>query len=107
MTMKITKTAITIIILIIWAVFSIGYIGWNSWNNFKMTQMQNAYIQGEQQSIIAVATEANKCAQTGVPLNVGTDKDGKQVTVTIVGVSCLQQAQAAAKTPAASTTPAK
>jgi len=109
MTMKITKTTITMIVLIVWAVFSIGYIGWNSWNNFKMTQMQNAFIQGEQQSIIAVANEANKCAQTGVPLNIGNDSSGKPQTVTIVSVACLQQAQAAAQTPAAgaATTPAK
>ena len=101
-------------VLIVWAVFSIGYIAWNSWNNFKLNQMRTAATQGYQQGIIDVATAANKCEQTGVPLNVGTDKDGKAITVTIVGVSCLQQAQAAAKaetsaTPAASqtTTPKK
>jgi len=105
MIMKITKTTISMIVLIVWAVFSIGYIGWNSWNNFKMTQMQNAYLQGQQQTILAIGTEANKCAQSGVPLNLGNDKDGKPQSVTLVSVACLQQAQAAAQTPAA-TTPA-
>jgi hypothetical protein len=100
--MKITKTSIVLIILIVWAVFSIGYIGWNSWNNFKVKQMTVAANQGYSQAIVDVATAAEKCASGGVPLNVGTDKDGKAVTVTIVGVSCLQQAAAA---PAA-TTPA-
>ncbi len=103
--MKITKTAIALIVLIVWAVFSIGYIGWNSWNNFKTNQMKIAANQGYSQAIMDVATEANKCASTGVPLNVGTDSSGKAVTVTIIGVSCLQQAQGGASTPAA-TTPA-
>jgi predicted negative regulator of RcsB-dependent stress response len=108
--MKITKSAIIMIVLIVWAVFSIGYIGWNSWNNFKLSQMRVAANQGYQQAVIDVAAEANKCANTGVPLNVGTDKDGKQVTVTIVGVSCLQQAQnntPAATTPTTPTAPKK
>jgi predicted negative regulator of RcsB-dependent stress response len=101
--MKITKSFIVMIVLIVWAVFSIAYIGWNNWNNFKLNQMRNAATQGYQQAIVDVAAAANKCEQTGVPLNVGTDKDGKQVTVTIVGVSCLQKAQ---EVPAA-TTPKK
>jgi len=112
--MKITKTSIALILLSLFSAFSIVYISWNTWNNFKLNQMRTAATQGYQQAIIDVATAANKCEQTGVPLNVGTDKDGKAITVTIVGVSCLQQAQAAAKaetsaTPAASqtTTPKK
>lgn len=88
------------IILIVWAVFSIVYIGWNSFNNFKLNQMRNAANQGYQQAIVDVAREANKCANTGVPLNIGTDSSGKPVTVTIVGVSCLQQAQNASSTAA-------
>jgi predicted negative regulator of RcsB-dependent stress response len=103
--MKISKNAIIMIILIIWTVFSIIYIGWSTWNNFKLNQMRTAANQGYQQAIIDVATTANKCESTGVPLNVGTDSSGKAVTVTIVGVSCLQQAQNSATTPAA-TTPA-
>jgi hypothetical protein len=100
--MKITKTAIIMIALIIWAVFSAGYIGWNSWNDFKMTKMQNAFIQGQQQIIFAIAAEAAKCTQTGVPLNLGNDKDGKPQSMTVVSVDCLKQAdaQAAASTPA-------
>jgi predicted negative regulator of RcsB-dependent stress response len=105
--MKITKTAIAIVLLSLFSAFSIVYISWNVWNNFKLNQMRTAATQGYQQAIIDVATAANKCEQTGVPLNVGTDSAGKAQTITIVGVSCLQQAQAAAKTPAASTTPAK
>jgi hypothetical protein len=108
--MKITKNAIVMIVLIVWAVFSIGYIGWNSWNNFKMTKLVNAANQGYSQAIINIATEVNKCASTGVPLNLGNDKDGKPVTVTIVGVSCLQQAQnstPAGTTPTAPTAPKK
>jgi predicted negative regulator of RcsB-dependent stress response len=98
--MKMTKTSIIMIVLIVWAIFSLGYIGWNTWNNFKLGQMRTAATQGYQQAIIDVATEANKCANTGVPLNVGTDSSGKAVTVTIVGTTCLQQAQT---TPAATT----
>jgi hypothetical protein len=104
--MKLSKTAITMIVLIVWAVFSIAYIAWNGVNNFKMNQLRNAANQGYQQAIIDVATAANKCESSGVPLNVGTDSSGKTVTVTIVGVSCLQQAQSAT-TPASSTTPKK
>jgi predicted negative regulator of RcsB-dependent stress response len=100
--MKITKNAILMIVLILWAVFSVAYIGWNSWNNFKLNQMRNAATQGYQQAIIDVAAAANKCEQTGVPLNVGADKDGKTITVTIVGVSCLKQAEAT-PTPATAT----
>lgn len=108
--MKFTKSAITMIVLIVWAIFSLGYIGWNTWNNFKLNQMRLAANQGYQQAIIDVATEANKCANTGVPLNVGTDSAGKTTTVTIVGTSCLQKAQSdatPATTPAAATTPKK
>ena len=103
--MKITKTVVAMIILIVWAVFSIIYIGWMNWNNFKLNQLRSAANTGYQQGIIDVATAANKCESSGVPLNVGTDKDGKPVTVTIVAVSCLQQAQNQAQSPAA-TTPA-
>lgn len=99
--MKFNKTSITIIVLIIWAVFSIGYIGFIKVNDFKLNQLRIAAQQGYQQAIIDVGAEANKCDSKGVPLNVGTDKDGKTVTVTIVGVSCLQQAQTPATTPAA------
>jgi hypothetical protein len=90
--MKINKTSIILIVLIVWAVFSIGYIAMSKWNQFKLEQMQQAYQQGYSQAIINVATEADKCASAGVPLNLGKDKDGKDVTVTIVGVSCLQKA---------------
>jgi len=55
--------------------------------------MRTAATQGYQQAIVDIAATANKCENAGVPLNVGTDKDGKQVTVTIVSVSCLQQAK--------------
>jgi hypothetical protein len=105
--MKITKTAIVMIVLIIWTAFSVFYIAWNSWNNFKMNQLRAAVTQGYQQAIIDVAAAADKCEQTGVPLNVGTDKDGKQVTVTIVGVSCLQKAQADAAASANTAIPKK
>jgi hypothetical protein len=105
MTMKISKTAITMIVLIIWAVFSIGYIVFVQVNQFKANQMAVAARQGYQQAVVDVAAEANKCGESGVPLNVGTDKDGKAVSVVIVGVSCLQQAQEKAAAPAA-TTPA-
>lgn len=103
--MKITKTAIVMIALIVWAVFSVGYIGWNTWTNFKMTKMQQAFDQGKQQIILAIATEAAKCTQTGVPLNLGNDKDGKPQSMTLVSVECLKQASTPAATPAA-TTPA-
>jgi len=98
--MKINKTACTIIVLIIWTVFSIGYICVFKVNEFKLNQMNGAAQQGYQQAIIDVGAAANKCDSNGVPLNVGTDKDGKVITVTIVGVSCLQQQQPAAATPA-------
>jgi len=94
--MKITKSSVVIVVLIVWAVFSIAYIGWINWNNYKINQLQKAASQGYAQAIVDVAAEANKCASTGVPLNVGKDKDGKAVTVTIVGVSCLKQAEAPA-----------
>jgi hypothetical protein len=97
--MKITKTVIAMIILILWAVFSIFYIGWVNWNSFKLNQLRNAANQGYQQGIIDVATAASKCEPNGVPLNLGNDKDGKPVSMTIVSTACLQQAQP--QTPAA------
>jgi len=103
--MKITKTAIIMVVLIIWAVFSLGYIGWNTWNNFKLVKMQQAFNQGQQQMVIAIANEAAKCSQTGVPLDLGKDKDGKPQSMTLVSVDCLKQASAPATTPAV-TTPA-
>lgn len=107
MIMKINKTGIVMIVLILWTIFSIGFICVTKVNEFKANQMMQAARQGYQQAIVDVAAEANKCANSGVPLNVGTDKDGKPVTVAIVGVSCLQQAQGNASTPAAPTAPKK
>jgi|WetSurMetagenome_2_1015567.scaffolds.fasta_scaffold749466_1 hypothetical protein len=100
--MKITKTTIAMIALIIWAVFSVGYIGWNTWINFKMTKMQQAFTQGQQQTVLAIANEAAKCTQNGVTMNLGNDKDGKPQSMTVVSVDCLKQAnvQAPASTPA-------
>lgn len=91
--MKINKTVIVMTALILWAVFSIGFICVTKVNEFKLNQLRTAAGQGYQQGIIDVATAASKCESTGVPLNVGTDKDGKAITVVIVGVECLKQAQ--------------
>ena len=100
------------IVLIVWTVFSIIFIGVNQWNQFKANQLSMALRQGYQQAVIDVAAAANKCDNSGVPLNV-VDKDNKPTTVTIVGVTCLQQAQAAQQkagnpgTPATPAAPAK
>ncbi len=91
--MKINKKLVLCIISLIWLVFSIGYIAWDLWGDFKAGQMSAAYQNGYAQAIINVAEEANKCASTGVPLNLGNDSEGQPITVTIVGVSCLQPAQ--------------
>ncbi len=94
--MKMNKTLITMIALIVWGVFSTVYIGWNSWQQFKNGQMvaafNNGATQGYQQAIVTIATEAEKCQ--AVPLNTGTDKDGKQLSTEIVAVKCLQQQNA-------------
>jgi hypothetical protein len=110
--MKINKTVIVMTILILWTIFSIGFVCVTKVNEFKLNQMNKAAQQGYQQAIIDIATTAEKCEQTGVPLNVGTDKDGKQVTVTIVSASCLQKAQDSAaaagnQSAPAATTPKK
>jgi|WetSurMetagenome_2_1015567.scaffolds.fasta_scaffold123453_2 hypothetical protein len=102
--MKISKNAIVMIVLIIWTVFSVFYISWFTWNNFKTKQLSNAANQGYQQGIVDVASAAAKCDSNGVPLNVGTDKDGKQATVTIFAASCLQQSTATTQQPSASQT---
>lgn len=109
--MKINKTVVVMTILILWAIFSIGFICVTKVNEFKLNQMRAAAQQGYQQAVIEVANAANKCEQTGVPLNV-VDKDNKPVTVTIVGVECLKQAQNNAASgntpaPAAPTAPKK
>lgn len=93
--MKINKTVIVMTVLILWAVFSIGFICITKVNEFKLNQLRNAANQGFQQAIIEVAAAAEKCEQNGVPLSV-VDSEGKPVTVTIVGASCLQKAQEAA-----------
>lgn len=98
MTMKLNKTVVVMAVLILWTIFSIGFICVTKINEFKLNQLRAAANQGYQQGIVDVATAAEKCEQTGVPLNVGTDKDGKAVTVTIVSVSCLQKAQDSAAT---------
>jgi hypothetical protein len=97
MIMKITKTAVALIVLILWAIFSLGYIGITTWNQFKATKMAQAYQQGRSQAFFDIADEVNKCAPTGVPIELGKDKDGKNIIVPIVGVSCLQQAASAEK----------
>lgn len=90
---KINKKLVIFLVLLVWIIFSVGYISWDVWSDFKVEKMANAYQNGYAQAIVNVADEANKCSQTGVPLNVGKDDSGKDKVVTIVGVSCLQAAQ--------------
>lgn len=102
--MKISKTAISFIVLIVWAVFSIGWMCFDNWQDFKNQQLNAAYQQGMAGAVQSIITESEKCAQTGVPLNVGDKK------ATIVNVTCLQAPaadKASAAAPATPTAPKK
>jgi hypothetical protein len=103
--MKIKKSLIVLIVLIVWAAFSVVYIAWNSWQQFKINQAQAAFNngvnQGYQQAIVDLATEAKKCQE--VPLRLGKDESGKDITMGIVATACLQQPDDSAAPAAPST----
>lgn len=83
------------IVLIVWGVFSVVYISWNSWEQFKNGKMAAAFNEGASQgyskAFVDVANAAKDCQP--VPLNLGSDQDGKPMTMEIIATACLQQAQ--------------
>ena len=95
--MKNKKMAIVLIILILWALLSAAYIIWDQWQEFQVKKVQAAFDQGAsqglRQAILGIAQAAQNCQE--VPLNLGQDKDGKAVVLTIMDVSCRNGAKIA------------
>jgi len=97
--MKIDKMTIIFVSLIIWAVVSVIYIANDNWQDFKVSYAQRALIQGRQEgansAYASVGQAAMKQVQDGcketIPLNLGKDKDNKDVVIELVNKKCLEK----------------
>ena len=97
--MKVNKATIIFVTLIIWAVFSIFYICVDVWRDFQITQLQQILIKGREEGAMnaygSVGQAAIKQVQDGckelIPLNLGKDAEGKDITVNLINAECLNE----------------
>ncbi len=83
------------IITIAWVIFSIFFIGRSLWYGGIMLTYQKGLQDGAQQGYVKAFSDiataaANKSCQP-FPLNVGTDEDGKAISIPLINLNCIKQ----------------
>lgn len=91
-----TEVPVLKIIAIAWIIFSVLFIGRTLWYNGIALTYQKGMQDGAQQgyvkafSDVAMAASNKECQP--FPLNIGTDKDGKPMSIPLINLNCTAKA---------------
>lgn len=80
---KINKSTFIIGMVVVYVVVSAGYIVFNLWSNFKLTVMQQAFLEGRRQTVEELITQAQNKECQAFPVFSGDKK------VELLNTQCL------------------
>lgn len=80
-----SKKFVLKLLLILWLIFSAGYIAWNIWGNIRDKLLTQAYLQGVNDTVNNLITEAEKTECQ--PISIFNKEAKKEIQV--INIKCI------------------